>query len=175
MGGNNNNKVKSYWKIILEFSEQNVRFLMWVSFFSGVFLLMSQNIAAFLGFSSFSKYFGLLLVVIFLASTTLLFIDMLYLFGYWLKRRDYTKTFGDDEKEILRYFIVKNRKSQTLPMDSGAMVCLLKHDMLRMATNLTYDYKHAEYTISNWAWKYLKKHPHLIDIEKGVEETLPVY
>ena len=97
---------------------------------------------------------------------------------YRFKRKNYTGCLGEDEKEILRFYFIKNVKSQSVDASSGAAALLLENGILRIGTNLAEDCgMHGvfnELVICDWAWKYLKKHQDLIDIEKGIEEFYPV-
>ena len=178
MGSNNNDKAKSYWKIILEFSEQNVRFLIWWFFLSGLFLFIPSQAIDFLHLAWFYDYFGWLAGLIFLGAGTLLIIDFLYSVVNIFKRRIYIGCLGEDEKEILRFYFIKTVKSQPVDASSGAAALLLENGILCIGTNLAkncgMDGIFNELVICDWAWKYLKKHQDLIDIEKGIEEVFPV-
>ena len=131
-----NNEANSWWKIIREFFEQKVWFLMWLLSFAGLILLISNPILINFGFQPSHKYIGWFAVLAILASAPLLIGKLLYSAYYRFKQRSYTNCLGEDEKEILRFYFVKNVRSQSVDESSGAAELLIKHGILRIATNV---------------------------------------
>ena len=174
----NNNRVKSYWKIILEFSEQNVRFLMWWFLLPGLFLLVPAEIITVLRLDWFYNYFGWLFGLALMGSSTLLFIDIGYWIGFNVQAYFHIKHLASDEKSVLLGYTANNTQTQTLRIDSGTVATLLEMRILRMASNVTYNYGpfdiRGEYIIKPWVHKYLEKHPDLLKSGVIVEEALPV-
>ena len=168
--------VKDWWKVVLEFSEQNVRFIMWWFFGSGLFLLITSQVIGLLHLTWFCDYFGWLAGLIFLGSGTLLFIDIGYWIGFNIQAFFHLKYIAKDEKSILLGYINANKQTQILRIDSGTVVTLLEMRILRIASNVTYSYGpfdiRSEYVIKPWVLKYLKKHPNLLEGGVVIEEVL---
>jgi hypothetical protein len=174
----NSNKAKSYWKIIREFSEQNVRFLMWWFFLPGLLLFIPSQAIDFLHLSWLYNYFGWLAGLIFLGAGTLLFIDTCYWIGHKVQTIIHLRNLANDEKGVLLAFLNKNARSQTFSISNGAVISLLKMRILQMASDLTYDYGlfdiKGEYIIYPWAFKLLKNNPSLLEGGAVEEKGLPV-
>ena len=170
--------VKDWWKVVLEFSEQNVRFLMWWFFLPGLFLLSPIQVRDFLHLAWFYNYFGWLFGMAFLATGTLLFIDICYYIGFQVQIYLHLKYLTKDEKDILLGFVENSKQTQTLRINSGTVITLLEMKILRMASNITYNYgpfdTMGEYIICPWVFKYLINHPQLLEGGVAIEKGLPV-
>ncbi len=170
--------VKDWWKVVVEFSKQNSRFIMWITLFSVIALLTSQKILIYFGFSPLPQYIGLIIVFVLLGSVSLLFINSIDSVGFRVFDKNYLKCLAEDEKQVLRYFLIRGNKSQLIRVIDGGIDSLVKHRILQQGTSIIYESNPLEtmkeYIITDWAWKYLKKRPNLIDVKKGIEETFPV-
>ncbi len=117
---------------------------------------------------------------LFFAATSILLVmrTVVYFYRERFKRKIYAGCLGEDEKEILRFYFIKKVRSQPVDESSGAAELLIKHKILRIATNVPLICGASGFfntlIICDWAWKYFKKHQNLIDIEKGIDEVYPV-
>lgn len=72
-------------------------------------------------------------------------------------------TLTPDEKNILRYYIVKNTKTQRLPLESGVVAGLEANRIIARATTISDCGTNFAYNIQPWAWTYLRDHKNLIE------------
>ena len=83
----------------------------------------------------------------------------------WSKNR--LKDLTPGEKEILKYYIVINTRSQDLDIRNGEVSKLISDGFLYLASNVSYGGRRGSFTlpvnINNWAWDYLRKERELLD------------
>lgn len=83
--------------------------------------------------------------------------------AYWVwqgKKR--LKALTPDEKEILRYYIDNQTRSQNLDIKSGTVSNLQRDKIIVRGSNLG-TYFGFDYVIQPWAWDYLNRHPELLE------------
>lgn len=154
--------------------------LLGILLFTGFFIFLPSEALLKLGLvdvkSKFSTYFGLGFVF----STTFLIAAMLN--GFWkvfLARRlkemanvyFYRKEahdLTDEEKEILNIFIKGKTRSTSLSMKNGVVLGLEKRMFIIRVGQLGTDAISWSFpfNIQPWAWEYLNKNPHLLDVEE---------
>ena len=151
---------------------------MWCFFLSGIFLIVPYLVIELLHLVWFYDYMGWLAGLIFLGAGTLLFIDICYWIGYRVQTIIHLRRLADDEKNVLLPFVNKNTQTQKFRIDSGSVITLLEMRILRMASNLTYDYGpfdiRGEYTIYPWVFRMLKNNP--LFLKGGIvkEKGIPI-
>ena len=132
-----------------------------------------------------NKYFTWL-GIIFIVSSSLLATDSLMSCYSWLKkklqlrashhiRKKRLHNLTPNEQEILRGYIEKNTRTQTLSITSGIVSGLEAAKIIYCATGLSYaGGVEFDYNIQPWAWQYLNQYPELIGIDKK-EEVKPTF
>lgn len=84
------------------------------------------------------------------------------------KRIDYLKDLSTEEKELLQKYILKERKTITLPLQDGVVQNLENREILYRSTTVTRTSRvEFDFTIQQWAWEYLKKRKELISIPRN--------
>jgi len=80
--------------------------------------------------------------------------------------RDIT-SLTSDEKNILRYFLANNTRSQDLNYQNGSVALLTQLSFIHRAANVSYGGQKGSfnfpYNISNWAWDYINSHPEVLE------------
>ena len=66
------------------------------------------------------------------------------------------------EKQILRYYIQNQNRSQNLPIQDGTVNALQKEKIIIRGSSLG-SLHGFDYIIQPWAWEFLNKHPELLD------------
>lgn len=71
------------------------------------------------------------------------------------------------EKEILRYYIQYNTRSQDLNIQNGEVSKLLSDGFIYLASNVSYGGMRGSFTfpvnISDWVWEYVRENPEVLD------------
>lgn len=84
---------------------------------------------------------------------------------YYLKKD--ARNLTEDEKEILRHFIVGKTRSANLSLKNGVVLGLEHRKIIIRLGILGTDAISMSFpfNIQPWAWEYFNKNPHLLDIE----------
>ncbi len=148
--------------------------------FTGFFIFLPPEALEKLGLiglkNKYSTYFGLAFVfsITFLFAATLNAFWKVFL-GRWLKEKAavyfYKKEAYDltnDEKEILNLFIKGKTRTKNLSIKNGVVLGLEKRMFIIRIGQLSTDATSWSFPFSMqpWAWEYLNKNPHLLNIEK---------
>lgn len=81
----------------------------------------------------------------------------------WIRRgQKRLRSLTPDEKNVLRYFIVNQTRTQNLPIQSGVVSGLVQDKILVQATMLG-DIRGFDFNIQPWAWEYLNANPQLLE------------
>ncbi|MDV2452772.1 superinfection exclusion B family protein [Xanthomonas hortorum] len=78
-------------------------------------------------------------------------------------RRTRLHNLSNDEKEVLRYYVTKNVRTQTLDMADGVAPALEKDWIIYRASNVSRGYTDFAYNIQQWALDYIREHPEVLD------------
>jgi len=126
--------------------------------------------------NDYSTYFGLAFVfsMTFLSAATLNTFWKVFL-GHWIKEKSriyfYKKEAYDltnEEKEILNIFIKGKTRSANLSMKNGVVLGLEKRMFIIRVGQLGTDARSWSFPfgMQPWAWEFLNKNPHLLNIEE---------
>jgi hypothetical protein len=74
------------------------------------------------------------------------------------RRESLIRNLGEDEKDTLRLFINGKKKNIKITIGYGNVSSLLSNGIINRITQITVGGM-VEYTISDWAWEMLNKHP----------------
>lgn len=119
--------------------------------------------------TDFRAYLGvgflvtLALTVVNCVSATWKFIYPWVAQAYWIsggKKR--LQSLNPTEKEILKYYIQNQTRSQNLPIQNGTVNALEREKIILRGSSL--GTMHGfDYIMQPWAWEYLNKHPELLN------------
>lgn len=83
--------------------------------------------------------------------------------AYWIRiGRKRLQSLNPTEKEILRYYIQNQTRSQSLPIQDGTVNALQREKIIIRGSSLGSLYS-FDFIIQPWAWEYLNEHPELLD------------
>lgn len=85
--------------------------------------------------------------------------------AYWIRLgRKRLKSLNPTEKNILRYYIQNQTRSQTLPIQDGTVYALQKEKIIFRGSSLG-SLHGFDFIIQPWAWEYLNEHMELLDLQ----------
>ncbi|WP_163833396.1 superinfection exclusion B family protein [Spartinivicinus ruber] len=71
------------------------------------------------------------------------------------------------EKEILRYYIINNIRTQDLSIQDGNVNILISKGFLILASSVSYGGMKGSFTfpvnITDWTWNYIRKNPNVLE------------
>lgn len=164
-------------KSFIDLASLSLRNTLTLTFASGLFLFVNEELAMTLGIAQFRQEFRSWIAVMFILSLSLSASKIALQIGdyflrhlnYWRNIRIGTQKLANltsQEKAILRGFLHKNTKTQTLGMESGVVhgleVAMILYRSSRVATQWAGPGYGIDYNILDWAWNYLKKNPNLL-------------
>lgn len=83
--------------------------------------------------------------------------------AYWIRLgRKRLQSLNPTEKEILRYYIYNQTRSQSLPVQDGTVNALQREKIIIRGSSLG-SIRGFDFIIQPWAWEYLNKYPGLLD------------
>jgi hypothetical protein len=141
---------------------------------SSIFLFAPQEWLFFLKISDLKEEYIVFISIIFLFSSVILlnhiifgffsFINTLFL-KRKIKKRIYKKlnNLTEDEKQILRYYIGKNTRANTLRYDDGIVRGLESDFIIYRSSSMGNLLEGFAYNINDLAWNYLNKNYHLLE------------
>lgn len=161
------------FKAFFEFLKLTPRYLMAIGLVAGLILFGSDKFRATLGLTEFAQEYRVVLGLLFLSSIVLLLVaigsgGIGRLQRWWCKRRAFQRItqrlhrLNEDEKQILRYYIAKNTKANTLRIDDGVVQELVAEGIIYRSTSIGNMLEGFAYNISDIAWDYLQLFPQLL-------------
>lgn len=83
--------------------------------------------------------------------------------AYWIRiGRKRLQSLNPTEKEILRYYIQNQTRSQSLPIQDGTVNALQREKIIIRGSSLG-SLHGFDFVIQPWAWEYLNEHPELLN------------
>lgn len=84
--------------------------------------------------------------------------------AYWIRLgRKRLQSLNPTEKNILRYYIQNQTRSQQLRIQDGTINALQREMIIILGSSLGSPLYGFDFIIQPWAWEYLNKHPELLD------------
>lgn len=80
-------------------------------------------------------------------------------------KREMLEALSEEEKSLLRKYIVRGTKTLHLPLNHGVVQGLVHTEVIYRATTVSnpdYGATAFAYNLQPWAWKYLKAHPEIL-------------
>ncbi len=161
-------------KTILECLKLAPRYLIAVGLVAGLILFGGTEFQETLGFSQFAKDQRAILGILFLSSVILLLIaigggGIDWIKRFWRKRVFHKgimkrlQRLTEDEKQILRYYIAKDTRSNMLSIEDGVVQGLVSDRIIYRSASLGNMHEGFAHNISTFAWDYLHVYPETLN------------
>ena len=162
------------FKSLFEFLKLTPRYLTAIGLVAGAILFGSDEFRETLGITQFAQDYRAILGIFFLSSIVLLLIAL----GgggigrvrrWWRKRKAFQRVtkrlhrLTEDEKQILRYYVAKNTRSNTLRVDDGIVQELVAEGIIYRSTSMGNMLEGFSHNISDVAWDYLHVYPNVLE------------
>lgn len=150
------------------------RYLAAIGLFCGLILLAPDRLLDWLGVldvaQNYRQWFG----VAFLAAVALLVVHGAIEIGRVVRNRTRLQKkherslkrlhcLTEDEKQILRFYVATQKKTNKLRVDDGVVNGLVAAGLIYRAASQGHIIKGFDHNISEFAWEYLHEHPELLD------------
>lgn len=140
----------------------------------GLVLYLPAPHAEPLGIIEFRQAYRIWIGALFILSATALASNFIWAIGGilkpWLRdllfiwwNRPVLRRLTEDEKAILRVFIIEGKSTVTAEVTSGPINMLVAKNIVYRASTLSVRYTIFAYVLQPWAREYLEKKPHLLD------------
>jgi hypothetical protein len=151
-----------------EWLKLSPRYLLPISLVSGFLLFANDSFLGKFGLGEFVVNFRSWIGIVFLMTTSLIVIDVLYQIFAWLKsiyinkrsqkiRFERFQNLTFEEKDILLSYLIQNTRTQYFPINDGVVLGLELEKMLFKSSNIG-DPDSWPFNVQPWAWDMLKKH-----------------
>jgi hypothetical protein len=171
-----------FFKPLFEFLKLTPRYLIAIGLVAGMLLFASDSFRDTLGLTKFAQDYRPFLGILLLSSITLILVGIAGSGIDWVKRGwQKRKTFqaitkrlqilSEDEKQVLRHYILRNTRSNSLRIDDGVVNGLAAIGIIRRVSQVGDMVNGFAYNISEVAWDYLHVHPHLLEGTTTVART----
>ncbi len=160
--------------LILECLKLAPRYIIAIGLVAGMILFGPDNLIKKCGLAEFAQNYRSVLGIAFLGSIALgcigtcrwIFSQIQSLIWDRKVREHITKrlhSLTEDEKQILRYYIVKQTRANTLRADDGVVQGLVSDHIIYMSASLGSLVEGFAHNINDIAWDYLNEHRELLD------------
>ena len=159
---------------ILDWIKLPTKTLTAICLFAGILLFANDELINTIGMNSliesYRPYIGAIFLISFSLVTVNCILGTFNFFKPWIvqsylvyhgKKR--LKALTPEEKEILSYFIKNQTRSQALQIQDGTVAALQAEKIIARASQLG-SLHGFSYIIQPWAWEYLNKNQHLLEI-----------
>lgn len=161
-------------KIFLEFLKLAPRYLIALGVMAAFLLFASEELLKLIGVLELAQNYrpmlGLTVVVTVALFAVSVAADGIALVRMWWRNR---KLYGriaerlncltENEKQILRFYIAKNTRANTLRIEDGVVQGLKSDGIIYQSASLGSILDGFAHNISDYAWNYLHVNPHLLD------------
>ncbi|MBN1822985.1 MAG: superinfection exclusion B family protein [Endomicrobiales bacterium] len=167
------NMIESITKLILEFVKLAPRYLFALGAASAFLLFGPEPILKYLSIFDFTHtyrtWISILFILALATSITTIAVESIsivkrcitdWIFLKNMRKHLYVLT--EEEKQILRFYIAKQSKTNVLRIDDGIVQGLAFKGIIYQSTSLGTMLEGFAYNINDFAWKYLNKHPNLL-------------
>lgn len=161
-------------KVLLDCLKLAPRYLFAIAVVSGFLLFGSSKLLQQLGVGQLAENNRAVLGIVLLSAIALLIAvlgsDVVALLRRrWRERRFYRnmlqrlRVLTEDEKQILRFYVAKQTRSNVLRPDDGVVQGLVTVGIIYRAASIGSVIEGMAYNISEFAWNYLNINQHLLD------------
>lgn len=124
--------------------------------------------------NEFAQNYRTVLGLVFAGSVALLSVTGVIALGksiasWWRSRRGYRRvierlnSLTEDEKQILRFYVAQQTKTNTLRVDDGVVQGLVASGIIFRAAAVGNILEGFSHNISDFAWNYLNVYPHVLE------------
>jgi hypothetical protein len=161
-------------KAFLDFLKLTPRYLIVLGITAAMLLFGGEKFLNHIGVYQFAQDYRSWIGIIFLLSSALLVIAIpikitKWIKQLWNKRKFYQRItqrlngLTEDEKQILRFYIGRQTKTNVLDFRDGIVQGLVSHGIIHQAASAGNLIEGFAYNISEFAWDYLHIHPELLE------------
>lgn len=166
--------IDSITKTLLEFLKLTPRYLVSLGIAAAFLLFCPENILKNLSIFDFTQNYRHWLSITLILSSTLLIVTIAIQITNWVKKwlrnRKFYKSMTErlhrlteHEKQILRFYIVQQSKTNVLRFDDGIVNGLESQGIIYRAASVGNLIEGVAYNICDFAWNYLNVYPHLLN------------
>ena len=166
--------IESLTKPLLEFLKLAPRYLVALCLVAAFLLFSPKNVLEYLAVHDFTENYRQRIGLFFIVSSALLDVSVAGMAGrrirdWWNRRKFHLEIIKslnlltEDEKQILRFYIAKQTKTNTLRFDDGVVNGLVAKGIIYRAATVGNLLEGSAHNISEIAWDHLNIHPHLLD------------
>jgi len=161
-------------KSILEFLKLTPKNITPILLISSLLLFSPKEWLIFFKLFNLKEQYHFIISIVFLFSSVILlnyiifkFFSLVrnFFFRLKVKKKIYKRleNLTEDEKQILRYYIAKNTRANTLRCDDGTVRGLEADFIIFRSSNMGNVIEGFAYNINDFAWDYLHKNYHLLE------------
>ena len=161
-------------KPFLEFLKLTPRYLVALGVVAAFLLFIPENILKNLAIHDFAKNYRPWISFVLLISSALLVVTSAIWttkrIQKWWRRRNFDlkiieslNILTEDEKQILRFYIAEQTKTNTLRFDDGIVNGLVSKGIIYRSASVGTLFEGSAHNISELAWNYLNIHPHVLE------------
>lgn len=169
-------------KSILEGLKLAPRYLIAIGLVAGLILFGGTKFQETLGVSQFAKDQRAVLGILFLSSIVLLLVAVSgggidRIKRFWRERSFQKRVMKrlqrltEDEKQILRYYIVKNTRANMLRVENGVVAGLVSDGIIYQSTIHGSIVEGVAHNIRDFAWDYLHVYPEVLNGSTTINYT----
>ena len=171
-----------FFKPLFEFLKLTPRYLIAIGLVAGLLIFGSDGFRDTLGLTEFAQKYRPVHGVLFLSSIALILVGIAGSGVDWVKREWRKRTtfrfitkrlhvLTEDEKQILRHYILRNTRTNSLRISDGVVNGLASAGIIHRVAEVGDMVNGFAYNISEVAWNYLQIHPHLLEGTTTVSRT----
>jgi hypothetical protein len=145
---------------------------------TALFLFLPDHLAKALGLAGIRELLRPVAGAILLISIGVLIAHAAWTFGGWLRaqlhrasiRRRAIRRLNDltiAEQEFLKPYLLDDTRSRVASVSDGVARELRQEGILRVSSQISTILDRFPYNIQPWAWDYLIKNPHLVDVDRA--------
>jgi hypothetical protein len=161
-------------KSLLEFLKLTPRYLTAIGLVAGLILFGGDKFRETLGLTKFAQDYRFVLGILFLSSLVLLLVaigsgGIGRVKRWWRKRKSFQRItqrlhrLTEDEKQILRYYIVNNTRSNCLNIQDGVVNGLVAAGIIFRSASVGDMIEGFSHNITDIAWNYLNIYPDVLE------------
>lgn len=161
-------------KTFLEFLKLAPRYLIALGMMAAILLFLDRQVLEQIGVMEFAQnnraMLGLTLIVTASLFSVSVSADLITFINNWWRRRNLYRRMiqrlqclTEDEKQILRFYIAKNTRANTLRIENGVVQGLKADGIIYQSASLGSVIEGFAHNINDFAWDYLHLHPQLLE------------
>jgi hypothetical protein len=174
--------MNTFAQYLLDFLKLTPRYFITLGGAAAFLLFTPERFTKDIGVYEFTKNNRPIVGIIFILSSALLVVTIAieitkWIKEWWIKRNFYRQmskrldNLTEDEKQILRFYIIKQTKSNFLRIDDGIVQGLISIGIIYRAAPVGYMINGFAHNISDFAWDYLNKYQHLLEGSSNIYRT----